>query len=125
MWAQVDQILRQATTQIADHVANFLPGLLVSLMLILATFVVALLARMLLRAGVARARVRPPGRAVGGGGARRVASVDKSVADRRARRLLDDPDPRPARQPDRAERHHPVAARVVGLRVRSRTCWRR
>ena len=48
MWAQVDQILRQATTQIADHIANFLPGLLVSLMLILATFVVALLARMLL-----------------------------------------------------------------------------
>ena len=48
MWAQVDRILRQATTQIADHIANFLPGLLVSLMLMLATFVVALLARMLL-----------------------------------------------------------------------------
>jgi hypothetical protein len=44
MWAQVDRILRQASTQIAD----FLPGLLVSLMLILVTFVVALLARMLL-----------------------------------------------------------------------------
>ena len=48
MWAQVDQILRQATTQIVDHVANFLPGVLVALMLILATFVVAALARMLL-----------------------------------------------------------------------------
>jgi hypothetical protein len=48
MWAQVDQILRQATTQIADQIANFLPGLLVSLMLILATFIVALLARVLL-----------------------------------------------------------------------------
>ncbi len=48
MWAQVDQILRQASAQIADHVANFLPGMLVSLMLILATFVVAMLARMLL-----------------------------------------------------------------------------
>ncbi len=48
MWAQVDRILRQATTQIADHIADFLPGMLVSLMLILATCVVAILARMLL-----------------------------------------------------------------------------
>lgn len=48
MWAQVDQILRQATTHIGDDVASFLPGMLASLMLILATFVVALLARMLL-----------------------------------------------------------------------------
>ena len=48
MWAQVDRILRQAATQIADHIANFLPGLLVSLLLILATVVVALLARLLL-----------------------------------------------------------------------------
>ena len=48
MWAQVDRILRQATSQIGDHVANFLPGVLVSLTLILATLVVALLARMLL-----------------------------------------------------------------------------
>jgi hypothetical protein len=48
MWAQVDRILRQATSQIVDHVANFLPGMLVSLTLILATLVVALLARMLL-----------------------------------------------------------------------------
>ena len=48
MWAQVDQILRQATTQIADHVANFLPGVLVAGMLMLAAFVIALLARALL-----------------------------------------------------------------------------
>ena len=48
MWAQVEQILRQASAQISDHVANFLPGMLVSLILILATFVVALLTRMLL-----------------------------------------------------------------------------
>jgi hypothetical protein len=48
MWAQFDQILRRATTQIVEHVANFLPGVLVALMLMLATFVVALLARVLL-----------------------------------------------------------------------------
>jgi hypothetical protein len=48
MWTQVDRILDQATAQIADHVANFLPGLLVALMLILATFVVAILARVVL-----------------------------------------------------------------------------
>lgn len=48
MWAHVDKIVRQATAQIADHVANFLPGVLVSLMLVLAAFVVAVLARLLL-----------------------------------------------------------------------------
>lgn len=48
MWAQVDRILRQATSQVVDNVANFLPGVLVSLTLILATLVVAVLARMLL-----------------------------------------------------------------------------
>lgn len=48
MWAQVDRILRQATSQIVDHVANFLPGVLVSLTLILVTLVVALLTRLLL-----------------------------------------------------------------------------
>jgi len=48
MWAQVEQILRQATTQIVDHIADFLPGVLVSLMLIFATFVVAVLTRLLL-----------------------------------------------------------------------------
>jgi hypothetical protein len=48
MWAQVDRILRQATRQIADHIANFLPGLVVSLTLMFAAFVVALFARLLL-----------------------------------------------------------------------------
>jgi hypothetical protein len=48
MWAQVDQILRQATSQIVDNIANFLPSVLVSLVLILTTFVVAVLARLLL-----------------------------------------------------------------------------
>jgi hypothetical protein len=48
MWAQVERILRQATAQIGDYVANFLPGLLVSLTLVLVAFVIALLARILL-----------------------------------------------------------------------------
>ncbi len=52
MWAQVDRILRQATGQIVDHVASFLPGVLVSLMLLLAAFLVAVLARMLLLRGL-------------------------------------------------------------------------
>lgn len=48
MWEQIDRIVRQAMTQIPEHIANFLPGLLASLTLMLAAFVVALLARMLL-----------------------------------------------------------------------------
>jgi hypothetical protein len=48
MWEQVDRILRQATSQIADQVANFLPGLLVALLLMLTTLVVAVLVRALL-----------------------------------------------------------------------------
>ena len=48
MWAEIDQILRQATRQIADHVASFLPGVLVALVLILATVVAAALVRALL-----------------------------------------------------------------------------
>jgi hypothetical protein len=48
MWAQVDQILRQATTRIADHIADFLPGLVVSLTLMVIAIVIALLVRMLL-----------------------------------------------------------------------------
>ena len=47
MWAQVDQILRQATTQIVEHIANFLPGVLVSLALIVMTFVFAIFVRVL------------------------------------------------------------------------------
>ena len=48
MWTQVDRILEQASTQIAGHIANFLPGLLVSLMLVITTFVVAILGHLLL-----------------------------------------------------------------------------
>jgi hypothetical protein len=48
MWEQVDRILRQAMTRIADHLANFLPGVLVLVGLMLAAFVIALLARVLL-----------------------------------------------------------------------------
>jgi len=40
--------LRQATAQIVDHVANFLPGLLVALVLLLAVFVIALFVRAVL-----------------------------------------------------------------------------
>src|SRR5579859_6102948 len=47
MWAQVDRILRQATSQTVDQIANFLPGVLVSLTLVLTTFVVAVVARVL------------------------------------------------------------------------------
>ena len=43
MWAQIDGILRQATAQITDQVAKFLPGLLVALVLILTTIVEAVL----------------------------------------------------------------------------------
>lgn len=48
MWEQVDRVLRQATRRIADHVAEFLPGVLVALTLVLVTFVVATLVRVLL-----------------------------------------------------------------------------
>jgi hypothetical protein len=47
MWEQADQIVRQAAAQIADHIANFLPGLLVSLTLMVLAFIGAVLARML------------------------------------------------------------------------------
>lgn len=48
MWAQVDQVLRQASRQLLDHLVNFLPGVLVALVLIVTTVAVALLMRMLL-----------------------------------------------------------------------------
>ncbi|MGE5246142.1 MAG: mechanosensitive ion channel family protein [Betaproteobacteria bacterium] len=48
MWEQVDLILRQAMRQIADNVANFLPGVLVALFLVLVTFVVATLVRVII-----------------------------------------------------------------------------
>jgi Mechanosensitive ion channel, conserved TM helix len=48
MWSQVDRILRQATSQIADHVADFLPGVLVAALLVMATLIVAVFIRLLL-----------------------------------------------------------------------------
>lgn len=47
MWEQVERGLGQAATRMEDHLASFLPGLLGALMLMLAAFLVALLARML------------------------------------------------------------------------------
>jgi hypothetical protein len=47
MWEQVQQIFRQALSQIADNLANFLPGALVAVLLMLGTVVVAAFARML------------------------------------------------------------------------------
>jgi hypothetical protein len=46
MWEQVQQIFRQAMSQIAANIANFLPGVLVALLLILVTFGVAGFVRM-------------------------------------------------------------------------------
>jgi mechanosensitive ion channel-like protein len=46
MWEQVQQIFRQAMSQIAANIANFLPGVLVALLLILVTFAVAGFVRM-------------------------------------------------------------------------------
>ncbi len=46
MWEQVDRVLRQAMARIADHVAEFLPGVLVALILVVLTFVVAVVMRL-------------------------------------------------------------------------------
>ena len=48
MWLEVERVLRQATSQIIVNVADFLPSVLVSLLLILMAFVVALLVRVVL-----------------------------------------------------------------------------
>lgn len=48
MWEQADRIVRQAAAQIADHIANFLPGLLVSLTLMVGAIITAVLARLLI-----------------------------------------------------------------------------
>lgn len=48
MWEQADLIVRQAAAQIAEHIANFLPGLLVSLTLMVAAIITAVLARLLI-----------------------------------------------------------------------------
>lgn len=46
MWEEIDRVLRQATGRIADHVAEFMPGVLVALILVFLTFVVAALVRL-------------------------------------------------------------------------------
>ncbi len=48
MWEQIDRILRHATRQIVDQVADFLPGVVVALALLLAALVVAVAVRVLL-----------------------------------------------------------------------------
>ena len=48
MWEQLDRVLQQAGRQILENAVNFLPGVLVSLTLILVAFIVALIARLLL-----------------------------------------------------------------------------
>jgi hypothetical protein len=52
MWERIELILRQATEHIAQHVADFLPGVLVAVILVLLTFVVATLVRSLLARGL-------------------------------------------------------------------------
>src|SRR5260370_23209759 len=48
MWEQVDRILRQATSNTVNQVANFLPGVVVSLALLIGAVIVAALARRVL-----------------------------------------------------------------------------
>jgi hypothetical protein len=48
MWEQVQLIFRQAMTQVSENLVNFLPGVLVALLLIGLTFVAAALVRTLL-----------------------------------------------------------------------------
>lgn len=48
MWEQLNRILRQAGNQIVGYTVDFLPGVLVSLTVILVAFIVALLVRVLL-----------------------------------------------------------------------------
>jgi hypothetical protein len=48
MWEQVNRILRQATSRIVDQVADFLPGVVVSLVLLLTAVLFAVVVRVLL-----------------------------------------------------------------------------
>jgi hypothetical protein len=48
MWEQISEIFRRATIRTADSVANFLPGLIVLLVILLGAFLVALSVRMIL-----------------------------------------------------------------------------
>jgi hypothetical protein len=52
MWEEVDRIIRQATTQIVNQLANFLPGVVVSLALLAGAVIVAALARRLVARAV-------------------------------------------------------------------------
>jgi hypothetical protein len=47
MWQQIERILRQAMSDLADHTAAFLPGVLVSLVLFVASAAIALVVRVL------------------------------------------------------------------------------
>jgi hypothetical protein len=48
MWGQISEIFRRAAIRTADNVANFLPGLVVLLVILLGAFLVALSVRMIL-----------------------------------------------------------------------------
>ena len=48
MWVQISEIFRRAAIRTADNVANFLPGLVVLLVILLGAFLVALSVRMIL-----------------------------------------------------------------------------
>ena len=48
MWEQISEIFRRASIRTADNVANFLPGLIVLLIILLGAFVVALSVRVVL-----------------------------------------------------------------------------
>ena len=48
MWEQVNDIFRQAMVRVAENVVDFLPGLLVLLVIVLGTVIVAFLVRFLL-----------------------------------------------------------------------------
>jgi Mechanosensitive ion channel, conserved TM helix len=48
MWGQISEIFRRAAIRTADNVANFLPGLIVLLVILLGAFLVALSVRMIL-----------------------------------------------------------------------------
>jgi len=52
MWQQIERILRQAMTELADHAAAFLPGVLVSLVLFVGTALLALVVRVLIVRGL-------------------------------------------------------------------------
>ena len=52
MWEQVNRILRQAGGQIVGYTVDFLPGVLVSLTVILVAFIVALVVRVLVVRGL-------------------------------------------------------------------------